>query len=397
MIAVFVAPLFAFPSSCEFLFARPHQRVAFDTNLCVIIAHCTFTDLIDNGFGGALMLRDPVHTTSIQDCRFTRCKNHRGTESAPTGYGGAASIDAEDVEVLWSCGYQCVAGWYGKFMHFGGNRMSNGQRTLNQTTVHKCAPSDDLGLQQVNEQEAPRMGGAISADCLPIRVENTNFTSCGAHHGSAIRSFRTATLTAIRLIVTKGNNATGIDVGSSNAVIHYARCYGNHYDQGVVAVDGCFIELKYCEFYDNQRDLELLPNYWGGFTITGCRFSGAPPSAGAPYTWGETNFWQQTPSDATFDGAIKPPCVARPLTSFFVPSTFVCSAPPVASLALGDSLAFPPASGRFAASLDRAQSRQLTSSQALLFSPAFRETAADIASAGRAGPRCSKIPRSGLA
>jgi hypothetical protein len=142
-----------------------------------------------------------------------------------------------------------------------------------------------------------------------------NFTECEAHDGFAIYSYTNAKLNASRLIVTAGNDATGIDISGQNGCVNDSLFY----DVGIL--------MGICVF----RDVD----------------------------------WGQSIDHTTAEPAVTPVCVAQALTTLFLPSpivrpssNLVLNAPMLLSSLMGITNAWS-ASGVFLKATDHEISEEL--------------------------------------
>jgi hypothetical protein len=319
------------PSLADFEFAQTDRRMDFDGEGSVIIAHCLFTNLTTNStYGGAIKLHTG-RSASIQDCSFYSCSAPRGDDDEPCGYGGAIWLDSARAEMVRNCGYQCSAGWYGKFVHVGGGHTdaSLPARTIAWSTIWQCAPPGDPGLASYGVQT--HIGGSIACDSLELQLSNTNFTSCHAEHGFAIRAIGSASLNASFLVLLHGNGTTGIDISCSGwANVSYSTCYQNTFTDGVIYARQTTIWLFDCGFYEAYYwPYELGHNsthtFKDGFPIASnnCRFSGSYTKYDGRSYSRTGNLWDQahTNSPGLMSGASH--CWVGALTPIFLPSAVI--------------------------------------------------------------------------
>jgi hypothetical protein len=174
---------------------------------------------------------------------------------------------------------------------FGGRHTDTSlpPRTIAFSTIFACAPSGDPGISGRGDQI--HIGGSIACDSLELHLSSTNFTSCAAFYGFAIRVIGSASLKASYLVLLRGNNGTGIDASCSGRVdINYATCYQNRETLAVIYARQTSINLLSCRFDENKLDLDYnKAHYFQGYPISmdTCYFS-------VGYTFYPSNIYYRT-------------------------------------------------------------------------------------------------------
>jgi hypothetical protein len=145
----------------------------------VFVLYCRFQNLIAVEFGGAVQIGRNIKNTSIEDSYFTGCELHMNTAKTEGGLGGGIWSEANDAQVVRSCGFNCTSDLFGKFLDL--ERSGVIHESVTESTVFRCAFADNLDIS-VTES----MGGAIASTTSAMRVNVANFTACEAYYGSAL-------------------------------------------------------------------------------------------------------------------------------------------------------------------------------------------------------------------